>query len=66
MLLTDLLTPERIKIPLVASEKDALLRELVELVGEGEKVDPEPILEAVREREKVLSTGIGHGVAIPH
>ena len=67
MLLTDLLTPERIKIPLVASEKDALLRELVELVGDGGNgADPEQILAAVREREEVLSTGIGNGVAIPH
>ena len=66
MLLTDLLTPERIKIPLVASEKDALLRELVELVGNENGADPAQILDAVREREKVLSTGIGNGVAIPH
>jgi nitrogen PTS system EIIA component len=67
VLLTDLLTPERIKIPLVASEKDELLRELVELVGDGESgADAEKILQAVREREEVLSTGIGNGVAIPH
>ncbi|MBW3628731.1 MAG: PTS sugar transporter subunit IIA [Gemmatimonadetes bacterium] len=67
MLLTDLLTPERIKIPLVANDKDALLRELVGLVGDGGKgADPEQILTAVREREEVLSTGIGNGVAIPH
>ena len=67
MLLTELLTPERIKIPLVASEKDALLRELVELVGgDGNGADREQILRAVQEREAVLSTGIGNGVAIPH
>jgi nitrogen PTS system EIIA component len=67
VLLTDLLTPERIKIPLVASEKDELLRELVELVGRGEDGgDAEQILQAVRDREQVLSTGIGNGVAIPH
>ena len=67
MLLTDLLTPERIKIPLVASEKDELLRELVGLVGGAQgSSDAEQILQAVREREQVLSTGIGNGVAIPH
>jgi fructose-specific phosphotransferase system IIA component len=67
VLLTDLLTPDRIKIPLVASDKDELLRELVELVGKAENgIDGEEVLEAVREREKVLSTGIGNGVAIPH
>ena len=64
MLLTDLLTIERIKIPLQARTKDEILRELVGVLGgAGENAD---ILRAVREREAVLSTGIGSGVAIPH
>lgn len=67
MLLTDLLTPERIKIPLESTSKEDLLRELVGVVGRGGAVDDEEdVLRAVREREAVLSTGIGHGVAIPH
>jgi fructose-specific phosphotransferase system IIA component len=67
VLLTDLITPERIKIPLEATEKDALLRELVEVVTRNDEVDePEDVLRAIREREAVLSTGIGNGVAIPH
>ncbi len=67
MLLTDLITPERIGIPLAASDKDELLRELVDLVTRHDRVDdPVDVLRAVREREAVLSTGIGHGVAIPH
>ncbi len=67
MLLTELLTPERIKIPLRSQTKDELLRELVELVAPGDdEGDRADILRAVRERESVLSTGIGHGVAIPH
>ncbi|MBI4546177.1 MAG: PTS sugar transporter subunit IIA [Gemmatimonadetes bacterium] len=67
MLLTDLLTPERIRIPLQATTKDELLRELVEVVTRGDGVDDaEDVLRAVREREAVLSTGIGSGVAIPH
>ncbi|MGH7477105.1 MAG: PTS sugar transporter subunit IIA [Longimicrobiales bacterium] len=67
MLLTDLITPEQIKIPLQAQTKDELLRELVALVapGDGSATSPD-ILRAVREREAVLSTGIGGGVAIPH
>jgi len=65
--LTDLLTPERIKIPLRARSKDELLRELVEVITSQDRVDdPEDVLRAVREREAVLSTGIGHGVAVPH
>jgi mannitol/fructose-specific phosphotransferase system IIA component (Ntr-type) len=67
LLLTDLLTPDRVRIPLRAVSKDALLRELVDIVaGEEDEADQEEILRAVRERESVLSTGIGHGVAIPH
>lgn len=67
MLLTDLLTPERIKIPLVSTSKDDLLRELVQLASHGAGIaDADAVLRAVRDREEVLSTGIGSGVAIPH
>ena len=67
MLLTDLLKPDRIKIPLTAGSKDELLRELVDVVAAAAGLqDREAVLNAVREREEVLSTGIGNGVAIPH
>ena len=67
MLLTDLLTVERIKIPLRGRTKDEILRELVSALGDQDGVnDSEDVLRAVREREAVLSTGIGNGVAIPH
>lgn len=67
MLLTDLLNTGRIKIPLHSSTKDDLLRELVDLAAEGAEVaDRDEVLRAVMDREEVLSTGIGHGVAIPH
>ena len=67
MLLTELLTPERIRIPLRARAKEELLRELVQVVTDNDPIeDPDQLLRAVREREAVLSTGIGNGVAIPH
>jgi mannitol/fructose-specific phosphotransferase system IIA component (Ntr-type) len=66
LLLTDLLTPDRIKIPLESRTKDELLREMVYIVAGEDREDQEEVLRAVREREAVLSTGIGHGVAIPH
>ena len=67
MLLSELLTADRVKVPLVSRTKGDVLRELVGLVAGGrEAIDPEPILAAVRERELVLSTGIGAGIAIPH
>jgi PTS system nitrogen regulatory IIA component len=67
VLLSQLLPPERIRIPLAGSSKDDLLRELVDVLhAAGEVGDPSEVLRAVREREAVLSTGIGNGVAIPH
>lgn len=67
MLLTDLLTVERIKIPLQARSKQEILRELVEVIRDQDNLgDSDDVLRAVREREAVLSTGIGNGVAIPH
>jgi mannitol/fructose-specific phosphotransferase system IIA component (Ntr-type) len=67
LLLTELLSIERIKIPLEAQNKDDLLRELVAVASAPAAPSArEDLLRAVREREAVLSTGIGHGVAIPH
>ncbi len=53
-------------IPLEARSKEELLRELVSAVTGSDREDHDDVLRAVREREAVLSTGIGHGVAIPH
>lgn len=67
MLLSELLTPDRVRIPLKATTKDDLLRELVAVVAAGSSgQESEDLLRTVREREAVLSTGIGNGVAIPH
>jgi mannitol/fructose-specific phosphotransferase system IIA component (Ntr-type) len=67
VLLSELLTPDRIRVPLGSRTKDDVIRELVELAAHGQ--DPSVVtslLAAVREREEVLSTGIGGGIAIPH
>ncbi len=66
LLLTELLTPERIKVPLAAADKPGVLGELTQLLAEQANVEADPLLAAVLEREHVLSTGIGHGIAIPH
>jgi mannitol/fructose-specific phosphotransferase system IIA component (Ntr-type) len=67
VLLSELLSADRVKVPLSGRTKSDLLRELVELAVEGrEGLDIEPVLASVLEREQVLSTGIGSGVAIPH
>src|SRR5262247_4098688 len=60
------LDPARVR-DLVAKTKDAALEEMVDLVCTSDAVtDRAALLAAVRERERVLSTGIGLGIAIPH
>ena len=67
MLLSELLSADRVRVPLGSRTKEEMLRELVELAvaDRGPRI-VETVLAAVRDREAVLSTGIGHGVAIPH
>jgi len=64
--LNDHLDPRRVK-DLRGTTKDAVLEEMVSLVATSDAVtDRAALLTAVRERERVLSTGIGLGIAIPH
>lgn len=66
-MLSDLLTLERVKVPLTSRSKDAVLRELVELaMPAAEAAARERTVTAVLDREALLSTGIGVGIAIPH
>ena len=67
VLLSDLLSTARVKVPLASTNKDDLLQELVTLLVQDHCAeDPDEVLRVVREREAILSTGIGSGVAIPH
>jgi fructose-specific phosphotransferase system IIA component len=67
MPLADRLAVERVQLDLPAQTKEQVLDELVALlVREGLVRDGEAVLGALLERESVGSTGIGHGVAIPH
>jgi PTS system nitrogen regulatory IIA component len=64
--LTDLLHPDRVRVSLRATGKGELLKEMSTLLAERSGVPVDEVLEAVEEREAVLSTGIGLGVAVPH
>ena len=67
MNLARLLDPDLIRTPLESAFKDETIAELVELlVRAGWVKDREGILQALYERERKGSTGIGGGVAIPH
>ncbi|MBN2000733.1 PTS sugar transporter subunit IIA [candidate division KSB1 bacterium] len=55
------------KTDLKATDKQGILEELVNLIVENKFIrNSEIVLEMVRQREKLGSTGIGKGVAIPH
>jgi nitrogen PTS system EIIA component len=66
MLLTDLVAPNAVIPALKVNNKKQILQELAakaaELSGQGERA----ILEILQQREKLGSTGVGGGVAIPH
>jgi fructose-specific phosphotransferase system IIA component len=67
VLLSDLLSSSLVKVPLEASTKDEILAELVQVLADERCIrDADEVLRVIREREAVLSTGIGNGVAIPH
>ncbi|MBI5903145.1 MAG: PTS sugar transporter subunit IIA [Deltaproteobacteria bacterium] len=67
MRLADVLKEDYIITDLKARGKRQLLEEMVSCAASRvDGVDAERVLNAILEREKFGSTGIGHGVAIPH
>lgn len=67
MSLTELLDEKAILVNLKATQKQEVIEELAAaLTASGRISDNREVLQAVLEREKIMSTGIGKGVAIPH
>ncbi|MDZ7317198.1 MAG: PTS sugar transporter subunit IIA [candidate division KSB1 bacterium] len=67
MHLTDLLSPEVIKVPLAGKEKYEIIEELIGLLDKAGRLENRDLaLNAVVERERQMSTGMGDGIAIPH
>jgi len=63
----DFLSKDAIIPKLVATEKEAAIKEMVDkLVAVGEIDNADKVIDVLLEREKLGSTGIGEGVAIPH
>jgi nitrogen PTS system EIIA component len=66
-LIAGLLSPACVAVPLAASTRASVLKELVKLAEQSWEIyDPETILEAVRAREEIVSTALPTGVAFPH
>ncbi|MFP4581251.1 MAG: PTS sugar transporter subunit IIA [Candidatus Sumerlaeia bacterium] len=54
-------------IDLKARTKDDAIRELVDVLSDRPEItDPDEFLSSLLDREKIISTGIGIGLAMPH
>lgn len=63
----DFLDPSAVTVELMSTTKKGVLEELVALLANGQKVkDAKATVDVLLEREKLGSTGIGQGIAIPH
>src|SRR5216684_360005 len=63
----DFLSPNAVVTELLATTKKGVLEELVNLLAKDGKVkDAKTTVDVLIEREKLGSTGIGQGIAIPH
>ncbi len=67
MHIDDIVTPDRVRSHISVSSKKRMLENLATLLHEGaSEIDTYAVFQALVERERLGSTAIGHGVAIPH
>ena len=66
MQLSEFLDFDAIKPAMPAANKRGLLQQIAQLAGQRTGQDSAEILASLVERERLGSTGFGHGVAIPH
>lgn len=66
MQISDLLTPETILPDLKATSKKQALQEMASYAASQLNIEDRTILDVLLERERLGSTGVGEGVAIPH
>lgn len=67
MKIIDILKKEHINVELKCNNKNEAIDSLIEMLRDDERIiDLDLVKNAVHEREKIMSTGVGHGFAIPH
>lgn len=66
MLISDLLSPQTIISDLKATSKKQALQEISSYAAAQLNLEDRTILDALLERERLGSTGVGNGVAVPH
>ena len=67
MKISEILETELISTKIVGNDKETVLNNMIELISKSQKItDKEKVKEAIFNREKIMSTGVGKGFAIPH
>lgn len=65
--INQLLTPDRIRIALPETSKSGAIDALVDVLAGHPSIDSiEAVRRAIFEREKMMSTGVGKGLGLPH
>ena len=67
MKISDILSTDVIEVNLEVKDKDDSLNKIIDLSAHSGKIlDIKKVTETIFEREKLVSTGVGKGFAIPH
>ena len=67
MKISDILEEKLVVANLVGTTKEEVINTMIDLISQSPKVlDKEKVKGAILEREKIMSTGVGNGFAIPH
>lgn len=64
--LGDLLAPDGVVVPMAATCKKQALQELSQVAAKLTGLPPRDIFDTLLQRERLGSTGLGRGIAIPH
>jgi PTS system nitrogen regulatory IIA component len=64
--ISDVLSPAHVMLDVRASDKDSLLQELSAQAAAALGIDAVAVSDQIAKREELGSTGVGHGVALPH
>jgi mannitol/fructose-specific phosphotransferase system IIA component (Ntr-type) len=67
MKISDILSPDVIEVNLDVADKDDAIKKIIDIAARSNKIlDVKKVTETIFEREKLVSTGVGKGFAIPH
>jgi nitrogen PTS system EIIA component len=66
MEIAELLSPESVIANLKATSKKQVLQELARRAAEATGLHERTVFDVLLERERLGTTGVGHGIAIPH